>query len=298
MAAADLERGWRVPDRLAWTLGFARSLAIYHGQPWRTRALRRHYALFLGPGDLAFDVGAHVGNHARCFASLGARVIAIEPQPAFAAWLRRLLRARPNVTVLECALAAAPGEVELYQSPRTPTVATVSRRWIEAVRASPGFRRVRWASGVRVPATTLDALIARYGLPRFCKIDVEGYEAEVLRGLSQPIPALQLEPQDPVGSVIARARRILDIVPWLRFRSGLDTLSVSLRSFQALWFRLAAECSAVADVVFAPDLHQFWFLQFGDAGAIIDTGRRQAESMLPAIRTALSERVGLSTASR
>jgi FkbM family methyltransferase len=193
MAAADLERGWRVPDQLARALGFARSLAIYHGLPWRTRALRRHYAAFLGPGNLAFDVGAHVGNHTRCFAGMGARVIAIEPQPAFAAWLRRLFRARPQVTVLECALAAAPGVVELYRSPRTPTVATVSQRWIETVRATAGFDQVRWAEAVQVPATTLDALIARYGLPRFCKIDVEGYEAEVLRGLSQPIRALSFE---------------------------------------------------------------------------------------------------------
>ena len=193
MAAADLERGWQVPDRLARAFGFARSLAIYHGLPWRTRALRRHYAAFLGPDDLAFDVGAHVGNHARCFAGLGARVIAIEPQPAFAAWLRRLFRDRSQVTVIECALAAAPGVVELHGSPRTPTVATVSRRWIETVRASGGFERVRWADAVPVPATTLDALIARYGPPRFCKIDVEGYEAEVLRGLSQPIPALSFE---------------------------------------------------------------------------------------------------------
>jgi hypothetical protein len=67
MAAADRERGWRVSDRLAGALGLARSLAIYHGQPWRTRALNRHYAEFVGPGDLAFDVGAHVGNHTRSF---------------------------------------------------------------------------------------------------------------------------------------------------------------------------------------------------------------------------------------
>jgi FkbM family methyltransferase len=198
-----------MPDRFARTLGFARSLAIYYGQPWRTRALRRHYAPFLGAGDLAFDVGAHVGNHACCFAGLGARVVAIEPQPAFAAWLRRLFRARPKVIVLECALAATPGTVELYPSPRTPTVATVSRWWIEAVRASPGSDRVRWASGVRVPATTLDALIARHGLPRFCKIDVEGYEAEVLRGLSQPIPALSFEYLPAASDVARRAAGLL-----------------------------------------------------------------------------------------
>jgi FkbM family methyltransferase len=209
MAAADLGRGWQVPDRLARTLGFARSLAIYHGLPWRNRALRRHYAAFLGPGDLAFDVGAHVGNHTRCFAGMGARVIAIEPQPVFAAWLRRLFRGRAQVTVVECALAATPGVVELYGSAWTPTVATVSQRWIETVRRSAGFDQVRWAGGTRVPATTLDALIARHGLPRFCKIDVEGFEAEVLRGLSHPIPALSFEYVPAAMEVARRAAGLL-----------------------------------------------------------------------------------------
>jgi FkbM family methyltransferase len=215
MAAADLERGWQVPDRLAHALGFARSLAIYHGQPWRTRALRRHYAGFLGPGDLAFDVGAHVGNHTRCLAGLGARVIAIEPQPAFAAWLRRLFRARPQVTVVECALAATAGAIELYCSPRTPTVATASQRWIETVRGNAGFDQVRWTGGREVAATTLDALIARHGLPRFCKIDVEGFEAEVLRGLSQPIPALSFE-YLPAAIEVARqaAGRLAGLGPY------------------------------------------------------------------------------------
>ncbi|MGH6901457.1 MAG: FkbM family methyltransferase, partial [Geminicoccaceae bacterium] len=155
-----------MPDRLAGALGFARSLAIYHGQPWRTRALTRHYAAFVGPGDLAFDVGAHVGNHARCLVRLGAQVLAIEPQPAFAAWLRWLFRNRPRVEVIESALAAAPGVIELHRSPRTPTVATTSRGWIDTVRTSAGFERVRWAEAIAVPAVTLDGLIARHGLPR------------------------------------------------------------------------------------------------------------------------------------
>jgi FkbM family methyltransferase len=191
--AADLESGWRVTDRLAGVAGFVRSLAIYHGQPWRTRALARHYAAFVGPGDLAFDVGAHVGNHARCLARLGVRVLAIEPQPAFARWLRWLFRDRPEVTVIESALAAAPGMVALHPSPATPSVATASRPWIDRVSTSAGFGNLRWAEALEVPALTLDALIARHGLPRLCKIDVEGYEAEVLRGLSQPIPVVTFE---------------------------------------------------------------------------------------------------------
>ena len=215
--ATDLEGGWRVPEWLAAGLGFARSLAIYHGQPWRTRALRRHYAAFIAPGDLAFDVGAHVGNHTRCLARLGARVLAIEPQPAFARWLRWLFRDQPGVTVIESALAAAPGVVELYRSPRTPTVATASRGWIDTVRASAGFERVRWAQAIAVPAVTLDGLIACHGLPRLCKIDVEGYEAEVLRGLSRPIPVVTFEYLPAAIDLVQRAAALLAALGPYRF---------------------------------------------------------------------------------
>ncbi len=41
--------------------------------------------------------------------------------------------------------------------------------------------------------TTLDRLIAHYGIPAFCKIDVEGFEEEVLQGLSKKIPCLSFE---------------------------------------------------------------------------------------------------------
>ena len=123
--------------------------------------------------------------------------------------------------MLECALAATPGTVELYASSGTPTVATASPRWIEAVRASPGFDQVSWTSGMPVPATTLDALIACYGVPRFCKIDVEGYEAEVLRGLSQPIAALSFEYVPAASDVARQAAGLLAALGPYRFNATI-----------------------------------------------------------------------------
>ena len=86
-----------------------------------------------------------------------------------------------------------------------------------------------------------------------------------------------------------------DLLPVRRLRHGIEALDVSVRSFQALWHRLAVVAALGADAVVQPDLREFWFLQFGDASAIIAAGEEMAEAVLPQIRTALAERVGFET---
>jgi hypothetical protein len=58
-----------------------------------------------------------------------------------------------------------------------------------------------WPYRVVVPVTTLDALIDEYGESCFIKIDVEGYEAHVLAGLSRPVQALVFEFQHALPDV-------------------------------------------------------------------------------------------------
>ena len=179
--------------RLTRDAGLARSLAIYHDGWARRRRLRRFYAGFVRPGDLCFDIGAHVGDRTRCWLDLGARVLAVEPQPLLAGFLRRRFRRRLGVTILDVAVAAHPGRLALRVSRRTPTVSSASAGWVTAVRRDRSFARVVWDRRVSVPAATLDGLIGRYGVPDFCKIDVEGCEPDVLAGLSRPVPALSVE---------------------------------------------------------------------------------------------------------
>lgn len=181
---------------IATGLGLLRSLAIYHGNPFRAAAQRRFLSQFVRPGDLAFDIGAHVGSRSRLLSRLGARVIALEPQPHCAAVIARLL---PQVALVEKAAGRAEGRTTLHISRRHPTVSSVSAGWIDDVAQTDGFRHVRWDQRIEVDVTTLDRLIAEHGVPAFCKIDVEGAEVDILAGLSHPIPTLSLEylPETP-----------------------------------------------------------------------------------------------------
>jgi len=199
-------------DTVRAARGVIRSLRIYYGDRQRRGVLDRHYARFVASGDLVFDIGSHVGDRVAAFRRLGARVVAVEPQPALARTLRLLFGRDKAVTVVESAAGRAAGSVALKLNLDNPTVSTASEAFILASRGAPGWEGQQWTRTIDVPVTTLDALIARFGAPRFIKIDVEGYEAEVLAGLSAPPPALSFEfttiQRDVACACIARCAAI------------------------------------------------------------------------------------------
>ncbi len=198
-----------------------RSLRIYYGDRDRNKKMDAIYARFLNEGDLAFDIGSHVGDRAGSFLRLGAKVIAVEPQPALGNVLKLMYGRNPKFELVRAAAGSREGEIELKLNTKNPTVATASDDFIKSADAAPGWEGQRWDDKIKVPMTTLDALIDRYGRPAFVKIDVEGFEDEVLAGLSQPLPALSIEFTTIQRNVALSAIKRLAAAAPYRFNAAL-----------------------------------------------------------------------------
>ena len=173
--------------------GAARSVRIYRLDRRHAAGLRRLYAPFVRRGDLVFDIGAHAGDRVAAFRALGARVVAVEPQRLLARLLAAERLLDRDATVLRCGVGARRGVARMQVNAANPTVSTFAEGFVAAAAGREGWRDQVWSGSADVEIETLDALIARFGRPSFVKIDVEGWEADVLAGLSHPAPALSFE---------------------------------------------------------------------------------------------------------
>jgi FkbM family methyltransferase len=192
--------------------GVLRSLRVYYGNRQNRAAKDRLYREFIKPGDLVFDIGAHVGDRVASFRRLGARVIAAEPQPALVTTLKLFYGRDRAVTIEPVAIGARTGTIGLNLNIDNPTVSTASAAFVRASAGAPGWEGQEWTQTIQVPMTTLDDLIARHGRPSFIKIDIEGFEAEALAGLARAVPALSFEfttiQPEVAAACIARCRSL------------------------------------------------------------------------------------------
>jgi len=181
---------WRVAGR-HWILARQKQLDFYR------RLLPR-----LRRGDLIFDIGANVGFKTDLFLRLGARVIAIEPDETNQSILKerfvRLRLVQRPVTIVGKAVSDKSALETMWIDGPGSAVNTLSKKWATALKGNKsrqtyGHYGLDFTNQKTVESTTLEQLIGEYGTPIFIKIDVEGYELHVIRGLQRPVAHLSFE---------------------------------------------------------------------------------------------------------
>jgi len=167
---------------------------------------RDFYASFISRGQLVFDVGANEGNRIQPLLDIGARVVAVEPQTSCQKYLR--YRFGKKITIIPKGLGESDG-VKSFRISNLSVLSSFSDDWIKSVKETR-FKDYNWDKVVEVEITTLEKLINTYGEPVFIKIDVEGYETEVLKGLSRPIKMVSFEYTVPerTNNIIACIERL------------------------------------------------------------------------------------------
>ncbi len=218
-------------------------------QPWgepprHRRAMMALYSRFVGEGDLCFDIGANMGERTEAFVRLGATVVAVEPQDVCVQRLRGRYGNSSRVAIVQKALGEEEGQAEMMLSD-AHGLSSLSRGWVESVKASGRLSQYRWDRSVMVAVTTLDKLIEQYGQPVLCKIDVEGFEFEVLKGLSQPIKVISLEySPDFLDPAIRSVRRLSSMgMHWFNYSVG-ESMRLSLEE----WVGSETMCDILSDM--------------------------------------------------
>jgi FkbM family methyltransferase len=188
--------------------------------------------VFGGRCRLIFDVGANAGNKAIVFTQLAEKVICIEPSPAAADFLRHRFARNPNVTIVAKGVGDSIEARQLNLLDPVNAYNTFSTKWVQSLGPSAPQTAV-----LNIEMTTFDQLIKEYGTPDYIKIDVEGYELQVITGLSLPISLISFECNLPIFMVETG-----DIICTLakRFNGGLFNFTVQEppRRFHSLrWLR-------------------------------------------------------------
>lgn len=165
---------------------------MYHYVPGRLRAMKALYGSMLSAGDLCFDLGSHIGNRVDVLTSLSCEVVAVEPHPFLASYLRRRFSANRDVVVDERGVSDESGQATLHWSPWYLTVSSLDSDWVDSLQALRSHN-IAYTESQTVETTTIGELISEYGAPRYCKIDIEGLDLAVIRSMPIPISIVSFE---------------------------------------------------------------------------------------------------------
>lgn len=212
---------------------------------------KEFYSQFIQPDDLCFDVGANKGNRTVIFLELGAKVVAVEPQQECYAHLTK--RFGDTIDLIKQGLGEKESTETMYVSGST-LISSFSKDHVDMMQEDR-FKGADWGKTIEISMTTMDHLIDKYGTPAFCKIDVEGYEYDVLKGLSKPLKALSLEYIVPENTQV--------LVNCLKHLSNLGTIECNFSYGESMKFDLETWKSGQEMIAFV-QTDEFINTSYGD----------------------------------
>lgn len=181
----------------------------------QNRRTKMFFKGIIGNGRLVFDIGANTGAKTKIFNKLGNRVIAVEPQNNLCQFLKKEFASNSEVVIVHNGISNHEGELTLHISSRYPGFSSFNAEW------QKGTKYESFDSEEKVKLITLDSLIARHGLPYYCKIDVEGFERHVILGLTQKIPVLSFEFHSSDWNATLDCLNLLEKLGYQRFNYDL-----------------------------------------------------------------------------
>ncbi|HMM02884.1 MULTISPECIES: FkbM family methyltransferase [unclassified Dysgonomonas] len=198
------------------------------------------YSQFVSKNDLCFDVGANIGNRVEPLLKLGAKVVAIEPQESCYLILEK--KFGHKITIVTEGVGAEESEKDFHIS-NANTISSFSEDWIKSVKDGR-FKEYNWNKTVKTKITTLDNIIKKFGTPVFIKIDVEGYELEVLKGLSSIIKYISFEYTVPEQTTKALncIKRLESLNKSVEFNYSVGE---SMKLENSIWYNVEDMCNLV-----------------------------------------------------
>lgn len=186
----NLESIWR---RSLKAMGLYNNWLFWREKNWpsaKMKKMRDLYAGFVQEGNLCFDIGGNMGSRVASFLMLHAKVIAVEPQRTCYQELQTVFK-HENIVIVPKGVGAT-NEIKDFYLADDSLISSFSTEWIKGQKTGH-FKNNNWDRVEKVEIVTLDMLIQQFGVPDFIKIDTEGFELEVLKGLSSPVGALSFE---------------------------------------------------------------------------------------------------------